>query len=280
MWIIYSLLAAIFSSLTTIFGKIGLSNNNSTFVTGVRTVVIAIFTIIICVAFKSNLNVDYKTIIYIFLSAITTALLWLSYFKALSLTDVSLVTPIDKLSIIFTLLLSSIFLKESITIFKVISISFIILGTFLIVNKRNDNSNWIIYAFLTALFSSLSTIFAKIGIKNADSNFAIMLRTIIVLIIIWIIIFIKKKYENINLTKKNILFILLSGITTGLSWLFYFIALKNGEASVVFSIEKLSAGISIILSMIFLKESLSKKGIIGLIMILLGTFILIFTNSY
>lgn len=282
MWILYSLLAALFSSLTTIFGKVGLSKNNSTFVTGLRTVIITIFTIIVYCLFKTNLdNINFKAIIYIFLSAITTALLWLSYFKALSLAPVSLVTPIDKLSIILTLVLSNLFLKEKITIIKIISMLLIIIGTFLIVKKRKENKNnsWLIYAFLTALFASLSTIFGKIGVKDIDSNFIIMLRTIIVLIIIWIIIILKKEYKNINLTRKNIVFIILSGISTGFSWLFYFKALKIGEASIVFSIEKLSAGIAIILSIIFLREHLNKRGILGLIMILFGTILLMIKIS-
>jgi len=224
-------------------------------------------------------NLNIKTIIFIVLSGITTALLWICYFKALSLADVSKVTPIDKLSIVVTLILSSIFLDEKITIIKIISMIFMIIGTFLMVNKneKNGEDNWLIYALLTALFTSLATILGKVGIKDINPNLGTMLRTIIILVIIWSVIFIKKEYKDIHkLNKKNILFIVLSGVSTGLSWLFYFMALKKGEASIVFPIEKLSAAVAILISVIFLKEKLDKKGMLGFCMIIGGTLLLIF----
>lgn len=280
MWIFFALLAAFFSGLTTIFAKAGINKANSTLVTGLRTIVIVIVTIIIYVIFRESIkNISIKTIIYIILSGITTALLWISYFKALSLANVNMVTPIDKTSIILTLILSFIFLKESITINKIISIILILTGTYLMVKKEKEkkNSKWIIYAILTAVFTSLATILGKVGIKNIDPNFATLIKTIIVLIIIWIIIVIKKDYKDIKLLdKKNYLFITLSGISTSLSWLFYFLALKRGEASIVFPIEKMSVVVAIIGSSIFLKEKLDKKAVIGLILLFISTFILIF----
>lgn len=280
MWIFFAFLAAFFSGLTTIFAKAGINKANSTLVTGLRTIVIVIVTIIIYVIFRESIkNISIKTIIYIILSGITTALLWISYFKALSLANVNMVTPIDKTSIILTLILSFIFLKESITINKIISIILILTGTYLMVKKEKEkkNSKWIIYAILTAVFTSLATILGKVGIKNIDPNFATLIKTIIVLIIIWIIIVIKKDYKDIKLLdKKNYLFITLSGISTSLSWLFYFLALKRGEASIVFPIEKMSVVVAIIGSSIFLKEKLDKKAVIGLILLFISTFILIF----
>lgn len=280
MWILFAVLAAIFSGLTTVFAKVGVTKANSTLVTGIRTIVILIFSIVVFIFLGDGFkNLNLKTIIFIILSGITTALLWICYFKALSLADVSKVTPVDKLSIIVTLILSSIFLKEKITIIKILSMIFMIVGTFLIVNKsdKKEKDNWFIYALLTALFTSLATILGKIGIKDINPNLGTMLRTIIVLIIIWTVIFIKKEYKDINkLNKKNILFIVLSGVSTGLSWLFYFQALKNGEASIVFPIEKLSAAVAILISVIFLKEKLDKKGKLGFFMIISGTLLLVF----
>ena len=220
-----------------------------------------------------------KTIFFIILSGITTALLWICYFKALSLADVSKVTPVDKLSIIITLILSSIFLNEKITIIKIISMIFMITGTFFMVNKneKKEEGNWFIYALLTALFTSLATILGKVGIKDINPNLGTMLRTIIILIIIWGVIFIKKEYKDIHhINNKNLFFIVLSGISTGLSWLFYFMALKEGEASIVFPIEKLSAAVAILISVIFLKEKLDRKGKLGFCMIISGTLLLIF----
>lgn len=280
MWIFFAILAAIFSGLTTVFAKVGVSKANSTLVSGLRTIVIMIFSALVFLFLGNGFkNIDLKTIIFIVLSGITTALLWICYFKALSLADVSMVTPIDKLSIVLTLTLSSIFFKEKITIIKVISMICMIGGTFLMVNndKENKHNNWIIFAFLTAVFTSLATILGKIGINNINPNLGTMLRTIVILVIIWGVIIIKKEYIDIRkITKKNILFIILSGISTGISWLFYFMALKDGEVSIVFPVEKLSAAVSILISIIFLKEKLDKKGILGFISIILGTSLLIF----
>lgn len=280
MWIFFAILAAIFSGLTTVFAKVGVSKANSTLVSGLRTIVIMIFSALVFLFLGNGFkNIDLKTIIFIVLSGITTALLWICYFKALSLADVSMVTPIDKLSIVLTLILSYIFFKEKITIIKVISMICMIGGTFLMVNndKENKHNNWIIFAFLTAVFTSLATILGKIGINNINPNLGTMLRTIVILVIIWGVIIIKKEYKDIRkITNKNILFIILSGISTGISWLFYFMALKDGEVSIVFPVEKLSAAVSILISIIFLKEKLDKKGILGFISIILGTSLLIF----
>lgn len=280
MWIFFAILAAIFSGLTTVFAKVGVSKANSTLVSGLRTIVIMIFSILVFLFLGDGFkNIDLKNIIFIALSGITTALLWICYFKALSLADVSMVTPIDKLSIVLTLILSYIFFKEKITIIKVISMICMIGGTFLMVNndKENKENNWIIFAGLTAVFTSLATILGKIGINNINPNLGTMLRTIVILVIIWGVIIIKKEYIDIRkITKKNILFIFLSGISTGISWLFYFVSLKDGEVSIVFPIEKLSAAVAILISIIFLKEKLDKKGILGFISIILGTLLLIF----
>lgn len=281
MWIIFALLAAFFAGITTIFSKIGVNNVDSTLATSLRTAIILIFNLLVVLfigSFNEINKLDFKIIIFLILSGITTALLWLSYFKALQLCDVNKVTPIDKTSIVLTLLLSSVFLNEKITIIKIISMILILIGTFLMTNikaKKCDNK-WLIYAILTAIFTSLATILGKIGIKDIESNFGTLIRTIIVFIIICYIIFIKGKHKEIKvINKKSWLFILLSGLTTGLSWLCYFKALQGGEASIVFPIEKLSIVVAIIFSCIFLKEKINKKSILGLILIVVGTLLLI-----
>ena len=234
--------------------------------------------------FKNNLNdifsLDKKTILFLVLSGISNTLLWICYFKALDLGTVSKVTPIDKTSIILTLVLSSIFLHEKITIIKVLSIIFILVGTFLTIKKDNKDSKdnkWILYAFLTAVFTSTTTVISKIGIKSTNTSLTTLLRTIIVLILLTIITLFKNKFKDIRkLNKKNFLFIILSGISTSLSWLFYFASLSLGESSVFFPIEKLSLVVSILASTIFLKEKLNKKQILGIIIIVIGTSLLFF----
>ncbi len=283
MYIIYALAAALFSGLTSVFAKSGINKESSLLATFIRTIVITLFLFVV-VLINNNLNeifsLNKKTILFLVLSGISNTLLWICYFKALDLGTVSKVTPIDKTSIILTLILSSIFLNEKITIIKVLSIIFILVGTLLTIRKNDEESKdnkWILYAVLTAIFTSTTTVISKVGIENTNTNLTTFLRTIIVLILLTIITLFKKKFKDIKkLNKKNYLFIILSGISTSLSWLFYFKALSLGEASVVFPIEKLSLVVSIVTSTIFLKERLNKKQIIGIIIIVMGTSLLFF----
>ncbi len=281
MWIIFSFFAAFFAGITTIFAKIGINNIDTSVATSIRTTLILILNFILFLIFGSFneiKNINIYTIVFLVLSGITTALLWLSYFKALQLGNVNEVTPIDKTSIILTLILSQLFLNEKLNYIKILSIIFILLGTYMMIEKRKESNNnkWIIYSMLTAIFTSLATILGKIGIKDVEFTLGITIRTFVVFITIWIIVFIKKKQYLIkNINKKSWLFISLSGITTGLSWLCYFKALQKGEASIVFPIEKSSIVVTIIASSIILKEKLNTNKVIGLIIIVIGTLILL-----
>ena len=283
MYIIYALLASVFSGLTSVFAKTGIKNTDSILVTFLRTIVISIF-ILLIVIFKENINdiflLDKKTLLFLILSGISNTLLWICYFKALDLGTVSKVTPVDKTSIVLTLILSSLFLNEKITTIKIISIVLILLGTFLTIKKESKDSKdnrWILYAILTAVFTSTTTVLSNIGIENTNTTLITFLRTIVVLIILTTITLFKKKYKYIkDIKSRSWLFIILSGLSTSLSWLFYFKALALGEASIVFPIEKLSLVVSILISIIFLKEKVSKKQITGIIIIVIGTSLLFF----
>ncbi len=283
MYIIYALLASVFSGLTSVFAKTGIKNIDSLLATFLRTIVISLFLFLI-VIWKENLNdiflLDTKTILFLILSGISNTLLWICYFKALDLGTVSKVTPVDKTSIVLTLILSSLFLNEKITSIKIISIVLILSGTFLTIKKESKDSKdnkWIIYAILTAVFTSTTTVLSKIGIESTNTTLITFLRTIVVLIILTTITLFKKKYKSIkDIEKRSWLFIILSGLSTSLSWLFYFKALALGEASVVFPIEKLSLVVSILISITFLKEKVNKKQIIGIIIIVIGTSLLFF----
>ena len=283
MYIIYALLASVFSGLTSVFAKTGIKNTDSILATFLRTIVISLFLLLI-VIFKENINniflIDKKTLLFLTLSGISNTLLWICYFKALDLGTVSKVTPVDKTSIVLTLILSSLFLNEKITTIKIISIALILLGTFLTIKKESKDSKenrWILYAILTAVFTSTTTVLSKIGIDNTNTTLITFLRTIVVLIILTTITLFKKKYKYIkDIKSRSWLFIILSGLSTSLSWLFYFKALALGEASIVFPIEKLSLVVSILISIIFLEEKVSKKQITGIIIIVIGTSLLFF----
>lgn len=286
MWIIYALVSAIFSGLTSVLASYSskLNKVDSILITTIRTFIILVLSFIATLIYKTFneiYNLDIKTIIFLILSGISTTLLWIFYFKALDTGDVSKVTPIDKTSIVITLILSMIFLHEKITIIKVISIIFILIGTLLTVNKKTTNekdNKWILYSILTAIFTSTTTIISKIGLNDIDSVLATFIRTVIVFIILMFIVIIKKKYIYLkDISKKSLRYVIYSGTTNTLSWLFYFASLKDGETSIVFTIEKLSIVVTILLSVIFLKEKLNRKQIIGIIIIVIATSLLMFT---
>jgi len=136
---------------------------------------------------------------------------------------------------------------------------------------------WWIYALLSALFASLTAIFAKVGIKGVNSNLATAIRTVVILLVAWGIVLARKEAKGItDLSKQNILFLIVSGIATGLSWIFYFKALQLGKVSQVAPIDKLSVALTIILSVLFLGEALTLKTAIGAVLIVAGTVVLIF----
>lgn len=277
MWIIFSLLSAIFSGLTTIFAKKGISDIDSELSSAIRTSIILIITFFIVCVSNSFEKVSMPTIVFIILSGISTALLWINYFKALDYGNVNEVTPVDKTSIVITLALSCILLNESITTNKVLSCVFILLGTFLMVDKKkSNNKKWLKYALATAFFTSISTIISKIGLKSINPILGVFYRTFVVFIIIWIYFYIKNKtIKNIKINKQTFKYLMFSGITTSLSWICYFYALRDGEASIVFPIEKLSIVVSIVLSCIILKEKMTRKTIFGLILIIVGIILLL-----
>lgn len=208
---------------------------------------------------------------------------WLCYFKALQTGDINKVVPIDKSSTILTVLLALIFFNESVTVVKAVAVVIMAVGTFLMIEKKDVKQNesefkrsWLIFAVLSAVFASLSSLLAKAGMNNAESNLGTAIRTAVVLVMAWMVVFVTKKQGEIKkIEKKELAFILLSGLATGASWLCYFKALKDGQASVVVPIDKLSILVSILFSYIVFKEKLTKKSLLGLILIVVGTLMMI-----
>ena len=284
MWILYAFGSAFFAGITAILAKIGIKNTDSNLATAIRTIVILAFSwiMVFIVGSIDTINeLSQKTIIFLILSGLATGLSWLCYFRALQLGNVNKVTPIDKSSTILTMVLAIIFLGEKITILKIISIILIGIGTYLMIEKKDDkkqakNNKWLLYALGSAVFASLTSILGKIGIEGVESNLGTAIRTIVVLLMAWVVVFVTKKQSEIkNIDKNSWKFLILSGLTTGLSWLCYYKALQTGEASIVVPIDKLSITITIALSYFILKEKLNKKSMIGLIGIVIGTMLLL-----
>ncbi|MFB5195983.1 EamA family transporter [Neobacillus sp. KR4-4] len=285
MSVILALLAALFASLTSILAKMGMGNVNSNLATAIRTVIVLIMAYIV-VLITGQLHtlslISNKALTFILLSGVSTGLSWLFFFKALALGDVSKVVPIDKSSVVLTILLSIIVLGEEAVPNIIAGGALIAIGTFALIGKNEEknrftgSNTYIIYAIFGAIFAALTTILAKIGIEDVDSNVATFLRTIVIFIFAWVIVFFQGKHKDMKqISKKSYLFLILSGVATGLSWLCYFAALSIGKVSVVAPIDKFSVVITMILGFVILKEKATKNTIIGGLIITIGTVFLI-----
>lgn len=285
MWVLFAFASAFFAGVTSILAKIGVKDVDSHVATAIRTIIVLIFSWIMVFIIGSQgtiVNIDGKTFLFLILSGLSTGGSWLCYFKALQLGDVNKVVPIDKSSTILTMILAFIFLNEKITINMVIGMIGIAIGTYLMIQKKEKAEKivkrkaWLIYALLSALFASLTSILGKVGIENVESNLGTAIRTIVVLVMAWIIVFATKKQRDIKkIDKRSLIFLILSGVATGASWLCYYKALQDGLASIVVPIDKLSILVTVLFAYIFLKEKLSKKSLLGLILIVVGTLLLL-----
>ena len=285
MWVLFAFASAFFAGVTSILAKIGVKDVDSHVATAIRTIIVLIFSWIMVFIIGSQstiVNIDGKTFLFLILSGLSTGGSWLCYFKALQLGDVNKVVPIDKSSTILTMILAFIFLNEKITINMVIGMIGIAIGTYLMIQKKEKAEKivkgkaWLIYALLSALFASLTSILGKVGIENVESNLGTAIRTIVVLVMAWIIVFATKKQSDVKkIDKRSLIFLILSGVATGASWLCYYKALQDGLASIVVPIDKLSILVTVLFAYIFLKEKLSKKSLLGLILIVVGTLLLL-----
>ena len=285
MWVLYALASAIFAGAVSILAKIGIKNTDSNLATALRTVVVAIFAwlMVLIVGSQNDIaSINAKSLVFLVLSGITTGGSWLCYFRALQIGDVNKVVPVDKSSTVLTMLLSFLLLGEGLTWIKVMVMILIGVGTYLMIERQKvDTPNskgykWLIYAVMSAVFASLTAILGKIGIVGVESNLGTAIRTIVVLVMAWAIVFSKGKQHEIGkIDKKSWIYIGLSGIATGLSWLCFYRALQEGPVSVVVPIDKLSILLTVAFGYIVLHERLDKKPLTGLVMIVIGTLSLL-----
>ena len=283
MWILYAFCSAFFAGITAILAKIGIKNTDSNLATAIRTIVVLIFSwlMVFIVGSQNEISqISSKTLLFLILSGLCTGGSWLCYFKALQLGDVNRVAPIDKSSTILTLILAFIILGEKLTLTKIAAVILIGIGTYMMITKKDaeekSQKGWAVYAVLSAVFASLTSILGKIGISDIESNLGTAIRTAVVLIMAWIVVFVSKKQKEIkNIDRRSMAFILASGITTGLSWLSYYKALHDGNASAVVPIDKLSIIVTVAFSYFVLKEKLTKKSLSGLIIITAGTMLML-----
>ena len=286
IWIIAAIFSAVFAGLTSILAKCGIRKTDSDLATALRTIVVLAFSwlmVFVVGSYGTAAEIGVTSLIFLILSGLATGASWICYFKALSLGDINKVVPIDKSSTVLTVLLAIICFGETSNIaVKLIATAILAVGIFLMVEKKkveqkSEHRAWMIYAVLSAVFAALTSIFAKVGISGVESNLGTAIRTGVVLVMAWIIVFAKGKQKEIrSIDKKELLFISLSGLATGASWLCYYYAIQNGIVSVVVPIDKLSILVTVAFSYFVFKEKLSKKALLGLCLMVAGTLLMAF----
>ena len=286
IWLTAAILSAVFAGLTSILAKCGIKKTDSDLATALRTIVVLIFSwimVLVVGSLHTITEIQPKAFIFLILSGLATGASWICYFKALSVGDINKVVPIDKSSTVLTVLLAIIcFGETSNLVMKLIATAILAVGIFLMVEKKKreekqESKTWMLYAVLAAVFAALTSILAKMGISGVESNLGTAIRTGVVLIMAWVIVFARGKQAQLkSIDKKELLFIGLSGIATGASWLCYYYAIQNGEVSVVVPIDKLSIIVTVIFSYFVFKEKLSKKALAGLCLMVVGTLLMVF----
>ena len=286
IWLTAAILSAFFAGLTSILAKCGIKKTDSDLATALRTIVVLIFSwimVLVVGSLHTITEIQPKAFIFLILSGLATGASWICYFKALSVGDINKVVPIDKSSTVLTVLLAIIcFGETSNLVMKLIATAILAVGIFLMVEKKKreekqESKTWMLYAVLAAVFAALTSILAKMGISGVESNLGTAIRTGVVLIMAWVIVFARGKQAQLkSIDKKELLFIGLSGIATGASWLCYYYAIQNGDVSVVVPIDKLSIIVTVIFSYFVFKEKLSKKALAGLCLMVVGTLLMVF----
>lgn len=284
MWLIAACLSAVFAGLTAILAKCGIKNTDSDAATALRTVVVLLFSwIMVFVAGSAGTitSIEPISLIFLILSGLATGASWICYFRALSLGDVNKVVPIDKSSTVLTMLLAIIIFGETDNLAaKLIGTAILAAGIFLMIEKKADakqqsGRGWFIYAALSAVFAALTSVLAKIGITDVESNLGTAIRTGAVLAMAWCIVFAKGKHKLLKGIKgRELAYILLSGLATGASWLCYYYAIQNGVVSVVVPIDKLSILVTVLFSRIVFKEKLCARSVAGLCLMTVGTLVM------
>ena len=280
-WILMAILSSVFAGLTSILAKCGIKKTDSDVATAIRTVVVLIFSwimVFIVGSYNTIADISGNSLLFLVLSGLSTGASWICYFKALSIGDVNKVVPIDKSSTVLTVLLAIILFGETQNLaVKLVGTLLLAVGIFLMIEKKaqkgeQKGKSYMVYAVLSAIFAALTSILAKVGISGVESNLGTAIRTAVVLVMAWIIVFAGKKQASLKtLDKKELVFICLSGVATGASWLCYYWAIQNGNVSVVVPIDKMSILIAVTFSYFVFKEKLSLKALFGLILMLLGT---------
>ena len=281
MWIAAAILSAVFAGVTAILSKCGIKNTNSDVATAVRTSVVLVMAwliVFITGAYTGIASVSVRSWIFLILSGLATGASWICYFKALSLGEVSKVAAVDKSSAILSVLFAIVIFPDERNLWwlKLIFLAVIAAGTYLMIDiKKSEGksrASWLVFAVLSAVFAAATSLLANVGIENVDSNLATAIRTAVVLVMAWLIVLFRGEIRFVGEIKGNeLIFLILSGLATGASWLCYYYAIQQGQVSVVVPIDRLSILVTVLFSLIVFKEKLSAKAWAGLALLTSGT---------
>lgn len=281
MWILFAVGSAFFAGATSVLAKAGIKSVSSDFATAFRTGVVLILSwlMVFVVGCQNAVStITPRALVFLTLSGAATGLSWLCYFKALSIGNLSKVVAVDKSSTFLTILLALIFFHEPFHWLTGLGIAVMIAGTALMLEKgdaKKGERGWLFYAAGSAVFAALQSILGKVGVQDMDSTLATALRTVVVLIFAWAIVLGKKEGGDWKeMTRRDAVLLVLSGITTGASWLCYYRALQTGRASVVVPIDKCSMLFAVALSAIFLKEKQTRRSLLALALVVAGTLMI------
>lgn len=281
MWILFAVGSAFFAGATSVLTKAGIKSVSSDFATAFRTGVVLIFSwlMVFVVGCQNAVStITPRALVFLALSGAATGLSWLCYFKALSIGNLSKVVAVDKSSTFLTILLALIFFREPFHWLTGLGIAVMITGTALMLEKgdaKKGEKGWLFYAAGSAVFAALQSILGKVGVQDMDPTLATALRTVVVLVFAWAIVLGKKEGGDWKkMTRRDAVLLVLSGITTGASWLCYYRALQTGRASVVVPIDKCSMLFAVALSAIFLKEKQTRRSLLALALVVAGTFMI------
>ena len=287
MWLAFAAGSAFFAGVTSILAKCGIRRTDSNLATAIRTIVVLVFAWVMVFVVGSQgqiTQISGRSLLFLVLSGLATGASWLCYFKALQIGDVNKVVSVDKSSSVLTILLALLLLHEEVSACKATGIVGIGVGTWLMIQPRDGKplerkrgNAWFVYAALSALFASLTAILGKIGIEAVESNLGTAIRTGVVLVMAWVVVFVTRKPDQpLTVPRGELGLICLSGLATGASWLCYYRALQLGPASLVAPVDKLSILVTILFSRIVLHERLTRRAFLGLVLLTAGTLLLLF----
>lgn len=285
MWLLYAAGSAFFAGVTAVLAKCGIRRTDSTVATALRTCVVLVMAwVMVPVSgqWQGMYTLSRQTLLFLVLSGLCTGASWLCYFKALQIGDINRVVPVDKTSTVLTILLALIFLGEGITLLKTAAMVLILAGTWLMIEKKQSREpvsagrGWFWYAAGSAVFASLTSILGKVGVSGIGSNLGTAIRTTVVLVMAWTMVFVAGKEKKVHtVPRRELVFLGLSGLATGASWLCYYRALQDGPASVVAPVDKLSILVTVAFSFLVFGEKLSRKAVLGLALNVAGTLLML-----